>query len=299
MNHKYGVTWVAVGFAVLCVEATALALPVPIASTGFESTEGYTAGLNLRSLPGDSFPMPDGTGWGNNNWAGDGTTNGAILFMPLINDPAKARSGDQYAVIHGDKAPSAGDIRIRRKYDTSLIQESKVALAASIRLDTDQAAWDANGKWYASGFNMYLEQGSTSSYSNGGKENCRIEFARDTGNVNLKVNKNSVLLGQWTDPAGGMYAKDAWLDVLIEADIVAQTTDIYMNGSKIGTYNFNVNLSGSDALQQVRFMGPRNYTGFLNSGVSIDNVSLTTAPEPAGLALLAVGLLAIARRRIG
>lgn len=273
------------------------ALPVPIASTGFEASEGYVAGVNLRNQPGSSFPMPDGTGWGNNNWAGDGTTGSdGTPFMPVIDDAAAARTGSQYFVIHGDKAPSSGDIRIRRKYDTSLIQEGRVAMETSIRLDTDQAAFDANGKYYASSFNLYLEQSSTTLYSNGGKENVRLEFARDTGNVNVKVNKSSVPIGQWTDPNGGMYAKDAWLDILLDVDTVGQTFDLYMNGVNKGTFDFNVDLSGSDQLNQIRFMGPRAYTGFLDSGVSIDNLALTTLPEPASCFLLLAGCALIRRR---
>jgi hypothetical protein len=279
------------------------ASPIVIARTGFESSEGYVAGNTLRGQPGSTSPMPDGIGWGSNNWAGEGTTNsgnsGSTLFMPVISNAAMARSGAQYAVIHGDVAPNTGDNRIRRKYDTSLIQNGRVGLGASVRLDTDAAEYAANGKWFASSFNMYLEYGTSSPNPSEGKQNLRIEFARDTGQVNLKVAGSSVNLGLWTDPASGVCAKDTWLDVLLEADIAAQRVDVYMNGVNRGNYAFNVNLGSGESLNQVRFQGPRNYSGYRNSGVSIDNVSLTTTPEPglAMMSIVAAGLLV--RRRTG
>jgi len=275
----------------------AMALPTPIAFTGFETAEGYVVG-QARNQPGNSFPMPDGPGWGNNNWAGEGTSKDGVIFTSIVND-ATAREGSQYLTIHGNVAPSTGDIRLRRKYDTSLIQNDRIAFGASIRLDTDQAAYEANGnKWFASHFNMYLEYGTSSPNPNEGRQNVRVEFTRDTGDVNLKVDGNSVVLGKWTDPASGVYAKDTWLDVLFDVDIAASTFDVYMNGVNLGTYDFNRTLGAGESLNQIRFQGPRAYTGFLNTGVSIDNVSLTTIPEPAcALGMLLAGGLMIVRRR--
>jgi hypothetical protein len=285
-----------VGLMVAVSAGVAMALPTPIASTGFETSEGYTTG-QVRGQPGNSFPMPDGPGWGNNNWTGEGTSKDGVIFTPIVSD-ASAREGSQYLMIHGNVAPSTGDNRLRRKYDTSLIQDNRVALGASIRLDTDQAAYDANDKWFASHFNVYLEYGTSSPNPNEGKQNIRIEFARDNGNVNLKTPSGSVVLGQWTDPASKVFAKDAWLDVLFDVDIAASKFDVYMNGVNMGNYDFNKTLGAGEILNQIRFQGPRAYTGFLNTGASIDNVSLTTVPEPAcalGL-VLAGGVMALRRR---
>ncbi len=292
---------VVMGICVCGCISWASASPVIIARTSFEASEGYVAGANIRSQPGSTAPMPDGVGWGSNNWSGEGTTNsgnsGSTLFMPVVNDIAMARSGSQYFVIHGDIAPNTGENRIRRKYDTSLIQDNRVAFGASIRLDTDAAAYAANGKWFANNFNMYLEYGTSSPNPNEGKQNVRVEFARDTGNVNLKVSGSSVNIGQWTNPSGGVYAKDTWLDVLFDVDIAAQRFDVYMNGVNKGNYAFNAALGSGESLNQIRFQGPRNYAGYRNSGVSIDDVSLTTTPEPATLLVALAGMLCVIRRR--
>jgi hypothetical protein len=303
MERQYFLRVLLVASAAVAIWAgAAQALPVLIAETGFEASQGYVAGNSVRSQPGSTSPMPDGIGWGSNNWAGEGTTNsgnaGSTLFMPVISDASKARSGDQYFVIHGDIAPNTGDNRIRRKFDNSLVQNNRLAFGASVRLDTDAAEYAANSsKWFASNFNLYLEYGTSSPNPSEGKQNLRMEFARDgTNNVNLKVAGSSVVLGQWTDPAGPVYAKDTWLDILFDADIAAQRFDLYLNGSKVGNYAFNANLGTGEVLNQIRFQGPRNYSGYRNSGSSIDNVSLTTTPEPATAALMALGALLIRRR---
>jgi hypothetical protein len=282
-----------------CWATAAQALPVLIAQTGFEASEGYVAGNNVRSQPPTGA---DGAGWGTNNWAGEGTTSsgnsGSTLFMPVISDASKARSGDQYFVIHADIKPSTGENRIRRKFDTSLVQNNRLAFGASVRLDTDPAAYAANGKWFASHFYMYLELGTSDPNPNEGKQNVRLEFTRDTGKVNVKYDGSSHEVGSWTDPASAAYAKDTWLDVLFDADTAAQTFDLYLNGSKVGNYPFYASLGSGDLINQIRFQGPRNYTGYLNSGASIDNVSLTTTPEPAAVASAVLGGLLVLRRRI-
>lgn len=275
----------------------AVGASVPIASTSFEAAEGYVAGNNVRTQPGNSFPMPDGPGWGNNNWAGEGTSSSGVIFMPVVNDPATARSGSQYFVIHGDRAPSTGDIRIRRKYDTSLIQDNRVAFGTSVRLDTDQAAYDANSnRWFASHFNLYLEYGTSSPNPNEGRQNLRIEFARDSGNVNLKVGGSNVVLGQWTDSGGPVFAKDAWLDVMFDVDIANSTFDLFMNGAHMGNHAFNVTLRDGETLNQIRFQGARAYTGYLNTGASIDDVWLSTVPEPASVLMVLLAGGALMRR---
>ncbi len=274
-----------------CWATAAQALPVLIAETGFEASEGYVAGSNVKNQPPTGA---DGAGWGTNNWTGEGTS---ATYTPVLNDSNKARSGSQYFVIHTDKNPSTSYPRLRRKYDTTLIQNNQVAFAASIRLDTDAAAYAANGKWFSQNFNMYLEYGTSSPNPNEGKQNLRIEFARDTGNINVKTGGSTVTIGQWTDANGGMCAKDTWLDVQLVADISASTYKVYMNGVDKGTYAFYATLNSGESLNQVRFMGPTNYTGYLNSGVSIDDVSLTTVPEPAAVVFAALGGLLIRRRR--
>jgi hypothetical protein len=290
----------AAGAAVLFSVDAVQALPVLIAQTGFEASEGYVAGNNIRTQPGSTAPMPDGAGWGTNNWAGEGTTNsgnsGSTLFMPVVSDASKARSGDQYFVIHGDIAPNTGDNRIRRKFDTSLVQHNRLAFGASVRLDTDAAEYAANGKWFSTSFYLYLEVGTSSPNPSEGKQNVRLEFARDTGNVNVKVAGSNVLVGQWTNPSSPAYAKDTWLDVLFDADTVTQTFDLYLNGTKVGNYPFNVSLGTGEVLNQIRFQGPRNYTNYRNSGSSIDNVSLTTTPEPATATFVVLGAILIRRR---
>jgi hypothetical protein len=286
---------VAVVLAVAVGSVSASVLPVTIASTSFESTDAYVAGANVKGQPAASAPMPDGLGWGSNNWAGEGTS---ATYTPVVNDVTKARSGSQYFVIHTDKNPTTDYPRLRRKYDTTLIQNNQVAFAASIRLDTDAAAYAANGKWFSQNFNMYLEYGTSSPNPNEGKQNLRLEFTRDTGNLNVKTGGSTVTLGQWTDPTGGMCAKDTWLDVQLVADITASTYRVYLNGVDKGSYAFYANLGTGEVLNQIRFMGPTDYTGYLNAGVSIDDVSLSTAPEPAAATLAALGLgWVIVRRR--
>jgi len=276
--------------------AWASPLPVLIAGTSFETSEGYTAAADVNSQPGSTAPMPDGLGWGSNNWAGQGNS---ATRTPVVNDVTKARSGSQYFVIHTDTSPNTDYTRLRRKYDNTQIQNNQVALAVSVRLDTDAAEFTAKGKYFEQNFNLYLENGTSTPNPSEGKQNLRIEFTKDgTFDVNVKTAGSSFLLGHWTDPNGGVYAKDTWLDVALVANISTSRYEVYMDGVDKGSFAFNANLGTGEVLNQVRFMGPKNYSGYMNGGgVSIDDVSLTT-PEPATAMLVVLGLgWGVLRRR--
>jgi hypothetical protein len=282
--------------AVVLWAGAAQALPVLIAGTSFETSDNYVAATDIKGQPAAAAPMPDGLGWGSNNWAGEGTS---ATRTPVVNDVTKARSGSQYFVIHTDTSPNTDYTRLRRKYDTSLIQDNQVAFAASIRLDTDAAEYAAKGKYFEQNFNLYLEQSTSSGNPSEGKQNLRIEFTRDgTYDVNVKTAGSSFLLGHWTDPNGGVCAKDTWLDVVLVANISTSMYEVYMNGVDKGSFAFYAPLGTGEVLNQIRFMGPKNYSGYMNGGgVSIDDVSLSTTPEPATIAFAALGGLLVLRRR--
>jgi len=265
-----------------CWATAAQALPVLIAQTGFEVAEGYPAPPPAYDVRSSSLTLTDGAGWGGNTWAGN---NGGAAYTYVAGD-ITAYDGSQYLVMH---RAGTNEIRLRRKYDTSLIQDNRVALAAAFRLDASATA----ANYFDSAFNISLEWGLA---DNLGQENLRVEFTKE-GMVKVKSAGSSIIVGYWDDPNGQMYALNTWATIELDGDLDTSTYDVWINGNLIGNYPFNKLLNAGETLNQIRFRGPRGFSTSTNDGVSIDAVMLTTVPEPAALALLALGVL-IGRRRM-
>jgi hypothetical protein len=191
--------------------------------------------------------------------------------------------------MHREKGGTANrEIILRRKFDTSLIQDQRIMLSLAFRLDAVRTA----PNYFDGAFNIYLEHNGTTGHI--GDENVRLEFTKENY-VKVRENGVSATVGNWDQP-GTFFALNSWATVVLDVDLVNEQADFYMNGTLVGNYQFNKALEGA-TLDQIRFKGPRAYDGSPNDGVSIDAVMLTTVPEPAALALLALGGL-IGRRRI-
>jgi hypothetical protein len=193
-------------------------------------------------------------------------------------------------VLHREEGSDNREIRIRRKYDTSLIQDQKVTLSLAFRIDAERTTPD----YLDSAFNVYLERGTS---DNLGDENVRLEFTKE-GDIKIRSEElsSTLTVGQWDDPGQPYYALNTWATLSFVVDLATQRASYFVNGEFLGDYEFDDLLSAGEKLDQIRFKGPRAYNGSPNDGVSIDAISLTTVPEPASLALLAMGGL-LARRR--
>jgi hypothetical protein len=236
----------------------------PLAATSFEVAEGYPAPPPAYDVRSSTLTLTDGAGWGGNTWAGN---NGGSAYTYVAAD-ATAYDGDQYLVMHREKAGTENrEILLRRKFDTSLIQDQRMILSLAFRLDAVRTA----ANYFGSSFNIYLEKATS---SNLGDENVRLEFTKE-GYVKVRENGTSTIVGYWYEP-GTFYALNSWATVTLDVDLAAQRADFYMNGTWVGNYQFNKTLAAGTTVDQIRFKGPQAYDGSPNDGASVDAISLTT-----------------------
>lgn len=260
----------AAGVFVLTVLAIAIGgQAAPLADTSFEVDQGYPApplAYDIRTI----IPT-DGAGWGGNTWAG---SNGGPDYTYVASDTT-AYAGSQYLVMHREKGGTANrEIILRRKFDTSLIQDQRIILSLAFRLDAVRTA----PNYFDGAFNIYLERNSSTT-EHIGDENVRLEFTKESY-VKVRENGVSAIVGNWDQP-GTFFALNSWATVVLDVDLVAQRADFYMNGTLVGNYQFNKALEEGATLNQIRFKGPKAYDGSPNDGASVDAISLTTGLDQA------------------
>jgi hypothetical protein len=257
------------GLAVVCVVAAMCAAPSVVhaallASTSFEATDGYTAGVNVIT------PTAPDTGTGqywNGPWTGTGTSDTAT--------PIEAGStpfGSQRLAIHSNIA----DPTISRQFQNAQIQDGRIVFSMSIRMEP--TATPPNAPYFASDFQIRIEHRTG---SNAGDKNIQMLFTAN-GVVQIRQAGGYTDLGRWDDSVNypQFFACKQWANLVLDIDVPGRKTTLYMNGSLIGLYDFNAT-KNADNINQIRFSGPLAISPSTTDGLWMDNLRLGTgATEP-------------------
>lgn len=307
-----GLTVLAVLAAVMIPLEASLALPVPLASSGFEVAQGYPAPPAYYDVRTTTLSPDAGL-----NWAGGWVGSRGGAAYTYVESNGTAYSGDQHLQMSRPSNTSIDDMYVGRKFDASLVQENRLAFECAIRLNTNAAALAAKGNYFAGNGQLYLEHALTNST---GDENIRLEFSRSPSNngfaplvlkgagalTGTGTKRADLTLGNWDDPAGSMYAKNTWLRIKCDMNLAAQQMDLYMNDVLIGNYPFQNLLAAGVSLDKIRYRSARGYGDLAGDGTplwpgtgfSIDDVAFSTLPEPATFLLIgAAGCYVLRPRR--
>jgi hypothetical protein len=250
---------------VVSMGTSAWALPDWAFSDGFE-------GVGAASLPSGSDLDPDLTIW---NWADIQETNaGDQTAIQVGNGPFAAAGGNNFVRV-ADSGTTSTHFFLERSWGAN-----NPAPQAAISNLSEDFTWE---------FSMRVD----SANSHG-----RVFLGKRTNSGNPHsvqqalgiAIEGSRLKTYLADVPQDIQAVsiNTWYDVRVEADWASSTFDLFLDGNPLGNHPFNYNFSGD-------FVNSMHAISWLGGDLYLDEVSL--APEPATMALLALGIPAVMRRR--
>lgn len=148
----------------------------------------------------------------------------------------------------------------------------------------------SSGQWVVEAY-TYVASGST------GHANFIIKQFYDDANghdndatsIDWNMGNSQVTMAWATDGGPQALVYDQWIPIRFEVDLDARLVKDYYNGGFLGSYPY-----GTATEHDIAAFDIWTYGGY-SGAVYFDNISIT--PEPATMALLALGGLALLRRK--
>jgi hypothetical protein len=254
-----------VALTVAIVSAPAMALPDWAFSDDFEGVTG-------ASLPSGADLNPDTSIWDMAQfWEQSDTT-----LLQVGNNAGIAHSGTNYLSIKKYSNSSRGWYFLERWWDGNLDGSYP---------QHNISACQENFEWKMSvrladvqnGIRLYV--GSHSPYPSLNTQQA-LGVGVSGGYLTRFYRDNAVSTGQAILP-------NTWYDIKVVADWPTETFDLYLNNSLVGNYVFNNTWTGS-VIRSMHIIAD-------SDGALLDDISFV--PEPATMALLALGLPLLRRRK--
>jgi len=230
-------------------------------------------GVTAATLPSALDLDPDLTIW---NWADTQETNaGSQTAIQVADGPFAAAEGDNYVRVV-DSATTSTHFFFERSWGAS-----NPAPQNAISNLAEDFTWE---------FSMRTDNASS---------HGRVFLGKRTNSVNphsvqqalgiaIEGGRLKTYLGDIPQDIQAV-SINTWYDIKVEADWATSTFDLFLDGSPLGNHPFNYDYS-ADLINSMHAI-----SWFNGGNLYLDDVSLT--PEPATMALLALGVPAVLRRR--
>ncbi len=250
-----------------------------IARTGFETSEGYTAGYDVRYETHSDYGWTDAK-WGGYKGGGIGNPYTTDPLTVPIND-GTAPQGVQHYQQHRADNNTSNTIDIGRRFPE---QSGRVYYTFKVRMDTSLTA----PPYYQTAADFYVYNAMTiGATSFGGKRAVHFQFLAD-GTIKIKAASaaNDVVVGKWDGTDTLPSARNAWQEVVVDADVATNQYQFIYAGTNLGTFSFRETVSGgTTTLNGIRYLGPRGYpippaSYDWASGMSLDAIYVGTDVPP-------------------